>query len=138
MIPFSSAIFLTRFSPEDAILLALIVRQTLAVSGEGDHVRHFGFGGAGDVRPHVGLQLVVVLLAVPAVRNAARAGGQRRNQAILADRRPVVRLDQVDAADADVGRLPAEVVEWNLAVAPAGGGLFQTAGRGCGGWTGGG
>ena len=51
------------------------------------------------------------------------------DEAVLADGRPVGGLDQVDAAEPDLGGLAAEILQRNLAVAPARGGLFQAARR---------
>ena len=119
---------LDAIEPEDAIVAAFVVGQAAAVAGEGNHVGQFRGRRLGDVLAHVFFQLLVVLLAIPRDWDGAGAGDHGWNQAVFLSDRPILLVDQVDAAEADLGALPAEIVHRDFGVAPARGGLFETAG----------
>ena len=89
MTPCSSANFETRFSPAMQFCLPYVVGHPGAVAGEGDDVGHLGLRGAHDALLHLGFERSWRLGPIPAVRDAARARGDGRDQAVLADDRPI-------------------------------------------------
>ena len=113
---------------DDGVAGALFVGHAFAVAGEGDDVGDFGLGGEGDVFAEAGFDVGVVLDSVEtfffnfaAVRRSpwrCRRGRSGRGFRITG-------LEEIDAFEADLCGVGAEVVERDFLIAPAGDGLVD-------------
>src|SRR5579885_3045019 len=110
---------------EDSILLAFFVRHAGAITAERDDIGYFGFSSALDPLRNLGGEPVMALFAVPPVGNPGFSLSDGWHQAVLTDRGPLLRFDEIDPTDPHFRRLAAKIIERNLVKAPTGHGLLQ-------------
>src|ERR1039457_663959 len=112
---------------DDAVVEALRVRLAAPVARERNYVGYLGGRGPRDVFLHLAHQSIMVFLAVKAIADGAGAGRHGRNQPVLLHGGPLLVVDQIDTLEADARPFASQVVEADLAVAPARRGLLQAA-----------
>ena len=104
----------------DRVVGAFRVRHAFPLSTDGDDLRAAAGHALIDVGLHLRLELVVDFLVNHAVRERHRPGaGHRRNQAVLLERRPVLRSDEIEADAPEVGGDAALFVERHRRLARA-------------------
>ncbi len=110
--------FLDTVQADDAVFFADVVGEALAIAGEGDDVGNFGGGGALDVGAHLFHEPVMIFFAIPGVGDGSRSGRHGGGKAILADGFPLGVVDEIYAAQAEVGAIVSQFVEAHAFVAP--------------------